>query len=317
MDNFRNFLESSTIHGLAYISTTRKCVRLSWIFVVIAGFVGSGIIIYESFETWAESPVKTTIETLPIEQIKFPKVTVCPPENTFTNLNYDIMSANNMTLSLYDRNELLRYALEQLSQSYYDEVLKNMSILEEEHRYYNWYNGYSEVGIPYNQPYNWGGDHNLLTYDIKTSATEGAVVSRHFGENYDPDKLERFLSSDIEIQVPHSLKRMVNASLIFSIEKVSMVDIAPLESEEFYNIDNDRLSTTISNATKNIEMRHASAYLFGFRRTISDGDFERTRNNLLKMPGFKLSWRYNVSVKPQQKFSDDILTKSYVRYISE
>ena len=35
MESIRNFLESSTIHGLSYISTTRKYVRVFWILVVI------------------------------------------------------------------------------------------------------------------------------------------------------------------------------------------------------------------------------------------------------------------------------------------
>ena len=60
------FFESSTIHGLVYIATTKhRLIRLFWILVVIAGFTGAGVMIYQSFQSWADSPVKTTIETLP------------------------------------------------------------------------------------------------------------------------------------------------------------------------------------------------------------------------------------------------------------
>ena len=90
MESIRNFLESSTIHGLSYISTTRKYVRVFWILVVIGGFSGAGVLIFTAFQSWADSPVKTTIETHPISEITFPKVTVCPPKNTFTNLNYRV-----------------------------------------------------------------------------------------------------------------------------------------------------------------------------------------------------------------------------------
>ena len=82
MDGVRTFLESSTIHGLAYISTTKRLVKLFWIGIVIAGFLGAAIMIYQSFQSWKESPVKTTLETLPIKNITFPKVTVCPPKKT-------------------------------------------------------------------------------------------------------------------------------------------------------------------------------------------------------------------------------------------
>ena len=88
MENVTAFLESSTIHGLTYISAAnKKILKLFWILVVTAGFIGAGALIYDSFQSWAESPVKTTIETHPISEITFPKVTVCPPKNTYTNLN--------------------------------------------------------------------------------------------------------------------------------------------------------------------------------------------------------------------------------------
>merc|ERR1712197_24557 len=139
MENIRNFLESSTIHGLTYISTTRKYVRLSWVLIVTAGFSGAGYLIYQSFQSWAESPVKTTIETLPITEITFPKVTVCPPKNTYTDLNYDLMMAENMTLDNDTRKELENYVVEMLYDKLHDIFMKNMNKLEERDRYYNWY----------------------------------------------------------------------------------------------------------------------------------------------------------------------------------
>ena len=54
--------------------------------------------IYESFQAWEESPVSTNIETLPITEITFPKVTVCPPKGTYTDLNYDLMITEKMVL---------------------------------------------------------------------------------------------------------------------------------------------------------------------------------------------------------------------------
>ena len=115
MENMKLFLETSSIHGLTFISTTRNNWRLFWILVVILGFIGASVMIYQSFQAWDESPVKTTIETLPIAEIIFPKVTVCPPKNTYTDLNYDLMTTENMTLDNDIRNGLLTYAIEMLS----------------------------------------------------------------------------------------------------------------------------------------------------------------------------------------------------------
>ena len=73
------------------------------------------MLIKVSFDSWSESPVKTTIETLPISEIKFPRVTVCPPKNTFTDLNYDLMMTENETFTKEMRDEMFKYALEVIS----------------------------------------------------------------------------------------------------------------------------------------------------------------------------------------------------------
>ena len=84
MDGLRYFLESSTIHGLSYIPAAKKHARIFWVLVVIAGFTGAGIIIQKSFQSWAEGPVTTTIETNPITDLTFPKVILCVHIGTHT-----------------------------------------------------------------------------------------------------------------------------------------------------------------------------------------------------------------------------------------
>ena len=120
MEGVRAFLESSTIHGLGYISTTRKYIKILWIIVVLAGFTGAGVIIYESFQDWAESPITTTIETQPITKITFPKLTVCPPKNTFTDLNYDLTKIVNLTLDNNTRAELTDFAIDLLNDYFHE-----------------------------------------------------------------------------------------------------------------------------------------------------------------------------------------------------
>ena len=149
MERIKTFLESSTIHGLNYISTTRKYARLFWMLVVLTGFTSAGYLIFVSFQSWAVSPIKTTVETLPISRIKFPKVTVCPPKNTYTDLNYDLMLAENFTLTDEMRDELINY-----SQKVIDEhtFMDDLNKLQQEDRYYNWYYGYSKIERPFIDP---------------------------------------------------------------------------------------------------------------------------------------------------------------------
>ena len=95
MESFREFLESSTIHGLGYISSSRSHVtKVLWACIVITGFTIAGVLINNSYSDWRDNPVSTTISTHPISELKFPKITVCPPSGTNTALNYDLMKLN-------------------------------------------------------------------------------------------------------------------------------------------------------------------------------------------------------------------------------
>ena len=110
MDEIKHFLELSTIHGLYYISATRNWTKYFWVLVVFGGFTGTGYLIYTSFYNWEQSPISTTIETLPISKITFPNVTVCPPKESLT-LNFDIMKSEKMDLDEKTRSDLFAYSL--------------------------------------------------------------------------------------------------------------------------------------------------------------------------------------------------------------
>ena len=69
MDYFKEFLESSTIHGLSNISTSKNYItKVSWILITIGGFITAGFIIEKSVDDWRKHPVATTEETLPISK---------------------------------------------------------------------------------------------------------------------------------------------------------------------------------------------------------------------------------------------------------
>ena len=112
MQIFKEFLDTSTIHGLHYISTSRYAIRLFWTCVVLFGLTASGYLIQQSFESWAESPISTAIDSQPTSEVQLPKVTVCPPKNTFTDLNFDLMNLNNATLNNKTKDQVIRFAME-------------------------------------------------------------------------------------------------------------------------------------------------------------------------------------------------------------
>ena len=168
MDSFKEFLEYSSISGMSLISSTRSFARLFWILVVILGFAGAILMIFESFENWRINPISTTIETFPISNtfpnVTFPNVTICPPRDLFLNLNHDIKKSETIKLSEDLRKELLDYALDVIQDEFYNELMTNMSLLQDPDRYYNWYYGYTKLEYPY---WSWS---NKLWFFIATSA---------------------------------------------------------------------------------------------------------------------------------------------------
>ena len=105
---FREFLESSTIHGLAHISTSKsKAGRLAWVVIVVTCFAIAITMITSSYKEWQESPVSTTITTHPISELEFPTVTVCPPRGSNTALNHLLEKVKDVNFNDEERQELL------------------------------------------------------------------------------------------------------------------------------------------------------------------------------------------------------------------
>ena len=90
----REFLESSTIHGLAHISTGKTLiVKALWIIIVITSFCVGISLIVKSYQSWELSPIITSVDTKPISEVTFPEITVCPPKGSNTALNLDLLEA--------------------------------------------------------------------------------------------------------------------------------------------------------------------------------------------------------------------------------
>ena len=67
---FREFLETSTIHGIQHIGGEKsKLAKLVWVVIVVCGFSIAAVLILDSVKGWEESPVSTSVETLPISEV--------------------------------------------------------------------------------------------------------------------------------------------------------------------------------------------------------------------------------------------------------
>ena len=210
MDGVREFLESSTIHGFTYLAKSSRLVRMFWVGVVFTGFSVAGVLIQQAFSSWASSPISTTIETLPISDLDFPNVTVCPPRNSFTSLNPDLLMARNIIFETEKRRELSDFvstaALDITYQAYRKEYEE---YLEGEGKYRNWYRGISKMEIIY-------GIDDFKTYYFMTTAPAGSFSTPDFGEPFNTNLFDCRLKTQVYIHVPDNLT--VGSKMVFDIE---------------------------------------------------------------------------------------------------
>ena len=247
-----------------------------------------------SFNNWADNPIKTTIKTQPITKLTLPKVTVCPPKNTFTNLNYDLMLLENMTFERDTRDELTHYAVEMIQDNVFNEVMRNLSLLEEENRYYNWYHGFSDIILPF-----WGQDSFGCTtldclkiglrYNILTKATSGKISTQKYAEKFNSSNVEKNFINYVKFFVPKIVREKANITLHFDIDKNTLEGF-----EKFHGLlENPNTITTYSKIYTDLSdgLDTLTSY-----RDISFSDLSDL--DLPFMPGFKIKWYYNEDLVP-------------------
>ena len=346
MEGVRTFLESSTIHGLGYISTTRKLVKLFWIIVVIAGFTGASIMIYQSFKDWSDNPVTTTIETRPIKEIAFPKVTVCPPRNTYTDLNYDLMMTQNMTLDDEIKDELIKYATEQMNDHVFNTIMRNLSNIQEKDRYYNWYHGITKIELPSytadDGTYS-GNEYSGVNYYVTTYASSGTIFSQYFGDKFDADKVEPQFYNEIKIRFSEELIDNPNVTLCLNIELVALKDLSTGKDTigldacwmddkgtcARYFQDSYTKSVQIGDVTHvgknytppNYPQTTTNVYIDTenqVRILLNRKDVLKNvkKQSLRQMPGFRATWyltENGMEVKPEKYYSSDEKRLAFVR----
>ena len=214
MESIREFLQSSTIHGLVYIATTNHLTRLFWLTTVLVGFSVAAVMIQQNFANWQANPVATTLESHPLSQLSFPKVTVCPPIDTFTTLNLDIEMIENMTLQNQQntKDTLKKHIPLAIFDSDFEEnfsfFTKVTNVTE------GWYLGDNSINFlfPPKHPKQW----SLVEY--RSSEISGVASSPDFEKPFDEDTFKIQITFRITIDVPKNLTRNASINIEFKFD---------------------------------------------------------------------------------------------------
>ena len=314
MEIFTEFIEVSTIHGLNFIASSKRCVRFVWILVVIGGFTGAGYLIQESFYNWNQRPISTSIETLPISDIIFPNISVCPINNFYTNINYDIMYADKIEINTNKRMELLNYAYSVVQNETFHEILRNLSKVYEKERYYNWYYGYTRIDFPFykeppspsRRPSGFVYSKGHLNFSIWTSAKSGLISTQYYGDKFNSSKVEENIKIGITF-----VGTGENNTILVEAEKITIKE----------HSDRDKITASSSFEDLHVERRNfTSKITLGTDKkefVLLDRDVskEEILDVILElMPGFKLQWHSMTKVQSEPYYKSDFRTKEFVRY---
>ena len=297
MELVQEFLSSSTIHGLSWISRTRRLSRLVWISAVFVGFISSGYLIYLSFYNWQQNPITTTIKTLPISQLTLPNVTVCPPKNLYLNLNYDYVQSSGFSLDNDTRMELFDYALDIVQEEFYKEMMKNLSKVVYSNRFHDWYYGYTLIEYPYY----FYDTFNQLRIIVSTTASSGNISTQYFGEKFAADNVDE--SIYIKITVFNAPFSNNGTSIMFNIEKNTILELSDSDRMSF---DGDIPADKMNFSKKFSPPKNKTIFRLDRRVSID------SINNMITMPGFRLTWKYNKEVEDWHKWAKDDM--EFVRY---
>ena len=108
----------------------------------------AGYLIHKSYSAWQGSPVATSITTHPIAELDMPTVTVCPPKGSKTALNYDLMKADNNSLTDQQRVDLKHVADTLFLAHNHEDFIKMMGAIANLQNMGHMFAGYQSVPKP-------------------------------------------------------------------------------------------------------------------------------------------------------------------------
>jgi len=221
-------------------------------------------------------------------------------------LNYDILKSENI-LDNNTREELFEIALDEIQEHFYEEIMTNLSKVEESHRNYNWYHGYSRVSHPYYAPWN-----NQLNILIWTSVTSGNISTQNFDHKFDADKVDGNMNIGIIVSVHPSLRgnKNSNTTLMFKIKKKTMKEFSDNDKISF-DYGSTYIDADVTNWTKNISYQSKDSYEFLIDRRLPADAISKL--DLELMPGFRLLWNYDKPLDQDPEYRDEYTNKLFAR----
>ena len=187
--------------------------------------------------------------------------------------------------------------------------MDELKVLEEENRFHNWYYGLTRINRPHNIDRIDGS--SILTFDLRTSATQGNVTTQYFMEKFKQNLVETFMLYSVKILTPESVRNNANVTLHFQLEKVSMTGLSSASEDKFFMEGVGVLESSKTSVYAQFSPP-GNSNLMTLTRNVSEEDLANLRMDV--MPGFSLSWWYTgAPVTQVPVFRTHITTRLFVK----
>ena len=136
---------------------------------------------------------------------------------------------------------MFEYAKDVIQDSFYTKVLNNLHKLVYSDRYFNWYQGFTQLQYPFH-------NKNRLRYTVTTYATSGEISTQYFGQNFDAEKVDRKIYFELIVRPSESAEKKENITLMFAMKKKTIKEFSENDKMSFMN---DDINPDLTDFTKN------------------------------------------------------------------
>ena len=183
--------------------------KIAWSFIVCLCFFSAGYLIHSSYSAWQESPVSTSITTHPIADLDFPTVTVCPPKGSNTALNYDLMKADNNSLTEENREAIKKAVNDIFLKPSHKKFISQMVATGNTENLRTIYKGFQKFPKPNEK----GGLETMMSNNY------GEISTPWFGKTFQEDYHKKDRKFQFELEINKNLIRQVGSgSLVIELE---------------------------------------------------------------------------------------------------
>lgn len=156
--------------------------------IVAMAIYTESYLIQSAFSDWEADPVGTTLITRPIAEVRFPKVSVCPPEGSNTILNADLVAVGNRTLTEEDRALLEGEVEHVFVHEHHMMETRRISAMVNSNNIPKLFDGTLVLGDD---------------FDVKIMSMKGTIESPNYKELVEPDIFKQDLDIHHIVSFPH------------------------------------------------------------------------------------------------------------------